>query len=312
MVRQPLLTYPDLEAAPPRLSPGGGVHEAVERTAYAMPCVPPARQASPSGSAAGSKLRRTPQRLQGTDRATPGIAGERSVDFAAVERFMAKILLIEDDSETAEEIRAELFERGFDVHWTADGVDGLARARSLQPDAMIVDRLLPGMDGLTVIETLRKEQVRTPVLVLSALGAVDDRVRGLRMGGDDYLTKPFAIVELVARMEALLRRPMESRETTLSVGDLELDLIERTARRDDRVIELLPREFRLLEYMMRRADQLLTRAMLLEEVWHYKFVPATNLVDVHMGRLRHKVDGPGEAPMIHNVRGAGFILRASP
>jgi two-component system OmpR family response regulator len=250
--------------------------------------------------------------LQGTDRATPGIAGERSVDFAAVERFMAKILLIEDDSETAEEIRAELFERGFDVHWTADGVDGLARARSLQPDAMIVDRLLPGMDGLTVIETLRKEQVRTPVLVLSALGAVDDRVRGLRMGGDDYLTKPFAIVELVARMEALLRRPMESRETTLSVGDLELDLIERTARRDDRVIELLPREFRLLEYMMRRADQLLTRAMLLEEVWHYKFVPATNLVDVHMGRLRHKVDGPGEAPMIHNVRGAGFILRASP
>jgi two-component system OmpR family response regulator len=148
--------------------------------------------------------------------------------------------------------------------------------------------------------------------VLSALGAVDDRVRGLRMGGDDYLTKPFAIVELVARMEALLRRPVESRETTLKVGALELDLIERTGKRGDRPIELLPREFRLLEYMMRRADQLLTRAMLLEEVWHYKFVPATNLVDVHMGRLRHKVDGPNEAPMIHNVRGAGFILRAVP
>ena len=154
--------------------------------------------------------------------------------------------------------------------------------------------------------------MRTPVLVLSALGAVDDRVRGLRMGGDDYLTKPFAIVELVARIEALLRRPVESRETTLQVGPLELDLIERTARRGDRVIDLLPREFRLLEYMMRRSDQLLTRAMLLEEVWNYKFVPATNLVDVHMGRLRHKVDGPGEAPMIHNVRGAGFILRAGP
>jgi two-component system OmpR family response regulator len=177
---------------------------------------------------------------------------------------------------------------------------------------MIVDRLLPGMDGLTVIEALRKDEVRTPVLVLSALGAVDDRVRGLRMGGDDYLTKPFALVELVARLEALLRRPAESRETTLRAGPLELDLIERTAKRGDRVIDLLPREFRLLEYMMQRSDQLLTRAMLLEEVWNYKFVPATNLVDVHMGRLRHKVDGPGEVAMIHNVRGAGFILRTGP
>ena len=130
-------------------------------------------------------------------------------------------------------------------------------------------------------------------------------MRGLRAGGDDYLTKPFAVVELIARIEALLRRPAESRETTLRAGPLELDLIERTARRGDRVIDLLPREFRLLEYMMRRSDQLLTRAMLLEEVWNYKFVPATNLVDVHMGRLRHKVDGPGESPLIHNVRGAG-------
>jgi two-component system OmpR family response regulator len=233
--------------------------------------------------------------------------------FAAVGyRLMTKVLLIEDDSETAEEITAELADRGFDVEWSANGIDGLDRARSSRPDAMIVDRLLPGMDGLTVIEALRKDQVRTPVLVLSALGAVDDRVRGLRMGGDDYLTKPFALVELVARIEALLRRPVETRETTLHVGTLELDLIERTAKRGDRVIDLLPREFRLLEYMMQRSDQLLTRAMLLEEVWNYKFVPATNLVDVHMGRLRHKVDGPGETPMIHNVRGAGFILRAGP
>jgi two-component system OmpR family response regulator len=232
---------------------------------------------------------------------------------AAVENeLMAKVLLIEDDRETPEEITAELADRGFEVQWAADGIEGLDKARSTQPDAMIVDRLLPGMDGLTVIEALRKDQVRTPVLVLSALGAVDDRVRGLRMGGDDYLTKPFAIVELVARIEALLRRPAESRETTLKVGALELDLIERTAKRGERVIDLLPREFRLLEYMMRRADQLLTRAMLLEEVWNYKFVPATNLVDVHMGRLRHKVDGPDDAPMIHNVRGAGFILRAVP
>jgi two-component system OmpR family response regulator len=229
---------------------------------------------------------------------------------ASENKLMAKVLLIEDDSETAEEITAELTDRGFEVEWSADGIDGLDKARSTRPDAMIVDRLLPGMDGLTVIEALRKDQVRTPVLVLSALGAVDDRVRGLRMGGDDYLTKPFAIVELVARVEALLRRPAESRETTLRVGPLELDLIERTAKRGDRAIDLLPREFRLLEYMMQRSDQLLTRAMLLEEVWNYKFVPATNLVDVHMGRLRHKVDGPDEVPMIHNVRGAGFILRS--
>jgi two-component system, OmpR family, response regulator len=225
---------------------------------------------------------------------------------------MTKVLLIEDDSETAEEIFSELIDRGFEVEWSSDGIDGLNKARSLRPDAMIVDRLLPGMDGLTVIDTLRKDQVRTPVLVLSALGAVNDRVRGLRMGGDDYLTKPFAVVELVARVEALLRRPAETRETILRVGQLELDLIERSVRRGERKIDLLPREFRLLEYMMRRSDQLLTRAMLLEEVWNYKFVPTTNLVDVHMGRVRHKVDWPGETQMIHNVRGAGFILRAFP
>ena len=240
------------------------------------------------------------------------ISGSTNASAIVENQLMAKVLLIEDDSETAEEITAELADRGFEVEWSANGIEGLDKARSSQPDAMIVDRLLPGMDGLTVIETLRKDDVRTPVLVLSALGAVDDRVRGLRMGGDDYLTKPFALVELVARVEALLRRPAESRETTLRAGPLELDLIERTAKRGDRVIDLLPREFRLLEYMMQRSDQLLTRAMLLEEVWNYKFVPATNLVDVHMGRLRHKVDGPGDIPMIHNVRGAGFILRTGP
>lgn len=224
--------------------------------------------------------------------------------------LMTKVLLIEDDGGTAEEIVAELTELGFEVEWSSNGIDGLDKARAIHPDALIVDRMLPGMDGLTVIEALRKDQVSTPVLVLSALGAVDDRVRGLRSGGDDYLTKPFAVVELVARIEALLRRPADTRETTLRVGPLELDLIERTARRGERQIDLLPREFRLLEYMMRRCDQLLTRAMLLEEVWNYKFVPATtNLVDVHMGRLRHKVDGPGEPQMIQNVRGSGFILR---
>jgi two-component system, OmpR family, response regulator len=223
---------------------------------------------------------------------------------------MARLLLIEDDRETAEEIRAELRDNGFDVDWAADGLTGLDRARAADADAMIIDRMLPGMDGLTIIEALRYEGVHTPVLVLSALGAVDDRVRGLRAGGDDYLTKPFATMELIARIEALLRRPADSRATALRVGPLKLDLIERTAKRGERVIELLPREFRLLEYMMRRKDQMLTRAMLLEEVWNYKFTPQTNLVDVHMSRLRHKVDLAHEPPMIHNVRGAGFILRA--
>jgi two-component system OmpR family response regulator len=226
------------------------------------------------------------------------------------EMTMPKVLVIEDDGETAAEIIAEFTDLGFDVDWAATGIEGLDKARSGKLDALIVDRLLPGMDGLTIVEALRKDQVKTPVLVLSALGAVDDRVRGLRAGGDDYLTKPFELVELIARVEALLRRPTDNRDTKLRVGPLELDLIERTARRDDRVIELLPREFRLLEYMMQRKDQVLTRAMLLEEVWKYKFVPQTNLVDVHMGRLRRKVDEPDEPPMIHNVRGVGFVLRA--
>ena len=223
---------------------------------------------------------------------------------------MPRLLLIEDDKETAAEILAELRDRGFEADWAPDGIEGLDKARTGHADIIVVDRLLPGVDGLTIIEALRREGVRTPVLFLSALGAVDDRVRGLRAGGDDYLTKPFATVELVARIEALLRRPVESRDTVLRVGPLELDLIERTAKRGDRIIDLLPREFRLLEYMMRRKDQTLTRAMLLEEVWNYKFVPQTNLVDVHMGRLRRKVDGSDEPPIIHNVRGMGFILRA--
>jgi len=223
---------------------------------------------------------------------------------------MAKVLLIEDDTDTANEIMAELTERGFEVDRAATGVEGLDKARAATADVMIVDRLLPGIDGLTIIEVVRQEQVRTPVLVLSALGAIDDRVRGLRAGGDDYLTKPFALSELLARIEALLRRPADNRDTVLHVGPLELDLLSRTAARGDRAIELLPREFKLLEYMMRRKEQLLTRAMLFEEVWNYKFVPQSNLVDVHMGRLRRKVDPPDEQPMIHNVRGEGFILRA--
>jgi two-component system OmpR family response regulator len=223
---------------------------------------------------------------------------------------MPKVLLIEDHNETANQITTELVNRGFDVDWAATGIEGLDKARAAEADVMIVDRLLPGIDGLTIIEVARREHVRTPVLVLSALGAVDDRVRGLRAGGDDYLTKPFVILELIARIEALLRRPGESRDTVLRLGPLELDLLGRSAKRDGRPLDLLPREFRLLEYMMRRKDQLLTRAMLFEEVWNYKFVPHSNLVDVHMGRLRRKIDPPGQPPMLLNVRGEGFILRA--
>jgi two-component system OmpR family response regulator len=231
--------------------------------------------------------------------------------FGGVSQAMTRVLLIEDDDQTADEIVAELVHRGLRVERAATGTTGLEKARrAAEHDVIIVDRLLPEIDGLTIIETLRREQVHTPVLVLSALGAVDERVRGLRAGGDDYLAKPFAFVELAARLEALLRRPAESRETTLRVGALELDLIERTAQRGGRPIDLLPREFRLLEYMMRREGQMVTRAMLFEEVWNYRFVPNSNLVDVHMGRLRRKVDEPEEAPMIHSVRGAGFVLRA--
>ena len=199
-----------------------------------------------------------------------------------------------------------------DGHRITGNLESLPSDLRIDAEAQGADIIRTDRNGREhqTVRAIARRMRNGDVLVLSALGAVDDRVRGLRMGGDDYLTKPFAVVELVARIEALLRRPAESRETILRVGPLELDLIERTAKRGDRAIDLLPREFRLLEYMMQRSDQLLTRAMLLEEVWNYKFVPATNLVDVHMGRLRHKVDGPDDAPMIHNVRGAGFILRA--
>jgi two-component system OmpR family response regulator len=227
-----------------------------------------------------------------------------------VERALAKVLVIEDDDGTADEIVTALNDRGYMLDRATDGTEGLQRARSGGWDVLVVDRMLPGLDGLSVVETLRGEGIRTPVLVLSALNAVNDRVRGLRAGGDDYLAKPFALSELAARLEALLRRPGDPRETFLRVGPLELDLLARTACRGRRELELLPREFQLLEYMMRREGQVLTRAMLLENVWNYRFVPQTNLVDVHIGRLRRKVDAPDEPPMILSVRGSGFMLRA--
>jgi two-component system OmpR family response regulator len=227
-----------------------------------------------------------------------------------LEAPLAKVLIIEDDDGTAEEIITALCDRGFVLDRAADGTEGLERARAGEWDVLVVDRMLPGLDGLSIVETLREEGIKTPVLVLSALNAVNDRVRGLRAGGDDYLAKPFALAELAARLEALLRRPADPRETLLRVGPLELDLIARVARRGQRELELLQREFQLLEYMMRREGQVLTRAMLLENVWNYRFVPQTNLVDVHIGRLRRKVDASGEPPMILSIRGAGFQLRA--
>lgn len=222
-----------------------------------------------------------------------------------------RVLLIEDDGGIAGEITEELESRGFAVTHIADGPEGLRAALAGGSDVMIVDRMLPGLDGLTLIETMRGRGLRTPVLVLSALSAVDDRVSGLKAGGDDYLTKPFAMEELLARTEALLRRPDDTRQTVLRAGPLVMDLIDRRVERDGREIELLPREFRLLEFLMRRPGQVLTRAMMLEEVWNYRFIPQTNLVDVHIGKLRRKVDGAGEEPLIHSIRGAGFTLRVS-
>jgi len=221
----------------------------------------------------------------------------------------ARILLIEDDHETADEIVKDLTDRGYGVSHVDGGQRGLESARGQTFNLLIIDRMLPELDGLSVIEALRAENIRIPVLVLSALGEVDERVRGLKAGGDDYLTKPFALTELAARVDALLRRPTDSRETKLRVGPLELDLIDRIARRKLRQIELLPREFKLLEYLMRRPSRVVTRDMLLEDVWNYRFSPQTNLVDVHIGKLRRKVDADGEIPLLYNVRGVGFILR---
>lgn len=222
-----------------------------------------------------------------------------------------RILIIEDDRETADYLRKGLAENGHVVDHAPTGPQGLAMALESIYDALIVDRMLPGLDGLSVIQALRKEQVKIPVLILSALGQVSDRVRGLKAGGDDYLVKPFAFSELLARMEALGRRatPEEKVVTTLGLADLEMDLLARTVTRADRPIDLQPREFRLLEYLMRHAGQVVTRTMLLESVWDYHFDPQTNVIDVHISRLRAKIDKGFDEPLLHTVRGAGYTLR---
>jgi two-component system OmpR family response regulator len=222
-----------------------------------------------------------------------------------------KILLIEDDREAAEYLTKALTESGYVVDHSAEGRDGLFMATSGAYDALIVDRMLPGMDGLSIIAALRAADIRTPTLILSALGAVDDRVKGLRAGGDDYLVKPYAFSELQARLEALLRRGTSAPTTTkLRVADLEMDLLSRTVRREGQTIDLLPREFRLLEYLMRHAGQVVTRTMLLESVWDYHFDPQTNVIDVHISRLRQKIDKEFAKPLLHTIRGAGYSLRA--
>ncbi len=222
-----------------------------------------------------------------------------------------KILLIEDDRETADYVMQGLSEAGHNVMVASDGRDGLFRAAGESWDLLIVDRMLPAIDGLAIVKTLRSGSIETPILFLTTLGGIDDRVAGLNAGGDDYLIKPFAYAELVARVAALGRRPRtQIASTTLRVADLELDLLARTVRRGGQELTVQPREFRLLEYLMRHAGQVVTRTMLLESVWDFHFDPRTNIVETHISRLRGKVDKGYRDELIHTIRGAGYCLRA--
>ncbi len=222
-----------------------------------------------------------------------------------------RILVVEDDKEVAGFVLKGLREAGHLAEHADNGRDGLFLAASEAFDAIILDRMLPGgIDGLRLLETLRAQDNKTPVMFLSALGQVDERVRGLKAGGDDYLTKPFAFAELLARVEALARRgKSDGPQTKLLVGDLEMELLSRTVRRAGQRIDLQPREFRLLEYMMRHAGQVVTRTMLLEGVWDYHFDPQTNVIDVHVSRLRQKIDKPFPTALLHTVRNSGYMLR---
>lgn len=223
-----------------------------------------------------------------------------------------RILVVEDDSEVAAYVAKGLAEHAHTVDTVADGRDGLHRADTEAYELLIVDRMLPGLDGLAIVQTLRQRGDHTPVLFLSALADVDDRVKGLRAGGDDYLTKPFAFSELEARIEVLARRTLpEGPQTVLRAGDLEMDLMARTVHRGAKEIELQPREFRLLEFLLRHAGQVVTRTMLLEHVWDYHFDPQTNVIDVHISRLRAKIDRGFDEPLLHTVRGAGYRLAAN-
>ncbi len=224
-----------------------------------------------------------------------------------------RLLIIEDDEDVASYVKSGLEQAGYTVDTASNGKDGLFLATTESYDGIIVDRMLPGVDGLTIVRTLRASAITTPALVLSALGEVDDRVSGLKAGGDDYLVKPFEFAELQARIEALLRRQRsaaDAGQTVLQVADLSLDLLRRKVERAGQKIDLQPKEFQLLEYLMRHAGQVVTRAMLLEAVWSYHFDPQTNVIDVHMSRLRTKIDKDFERPLLHTVRGAGYRIEA--
>lgn len=221
-----------------------------------------------------------------------------------------RVLVIEDDREAAGWLVKGLEESGHVADLATDGEEGLALARDGVHDVLIVDRMLPKLDGLSIVKTLRGEGVTTPVLILSALSDVDERVRGLRAGGDDYLAKPYAFAELLARVEGLVRRGAETaQETKLKACDLELDLLTRNVSRGGKPILLQPREFKLLEYLVRNAGHIVTRTMLLENVWDYHFDPQTNVIDVHVSRLRSKIDKGFEEPLLQTVRGAGYMIR---
>lgn len=224
-----------------------------------------------------------------------------------------RVLLIEDDKELSDYVAKGLREQGHTVEASYDGKDGLFLATTEKFDLLVVDRMLPKLDGLTIVKTLRGANSKVPVLILSALGEVDDRVIGLKAGGDDYLVKPFAFSELLARMDALKRRydaEAEQPTTKLKVGDLEMDLLSRKVTRGGKKIDLQSREFKLLEYLVRHQGQVVTRTMLLENVWNYHFDPQTNVIDVHISRLRSKIDKEFDTPLIHTVRGAGYIVEA--
>ena len=236
---------------------------------------------------------------------------QTNLEMEIVRRALRRVLVIEDDAETAQQIVDFLTARGYEADLAIDGDEGVRLGEAEEYAVIVVDRMLPFVDGLAIIQQLREEGVVTPALIISALGEVDDRVRGLRAGGDDYLVKPFAFVELLARIEALARRSATVvKETVLRVGDLELDLVSRTVNRGGRDIKLLPREFQVLEYLVRHEGHVVPRTMLLEKVWDLHFDPSTNIIDVYVGRVRRKVDGEQTYPLIHTIRGVGFCVRA--
>jgi two-component system, OmpR family, response regulator len=244
---------------------------------------------------------------------TADIQGQRAfgrVADAQPDRVTMRLLVVEDDRDAADYLVKAFREVGHVADAAIDGEEGFGMALDGQYDVLIVDRMLPKLDGLTVIGNLRDKGVETPVLILSALGQVDDRVKGLRAGGDDYLPKPYSFSELLARVEVLSRRRGgRGEETVLRVGDLSLDRMSREVRRGEEEVSLQPREFRLLEYLMKHAGQVVTRTMLLENVWDYHFDPQTNVIDVHISRLRSKIDKGFSQPLLHTIRGAGYMIR---